>query len=75
MTPFGFYGESQYGRRMQVGLLLSRVGPVGLEVSGERYALLHTGRDEYRMTALGNITFGGADNASVGTLAPGADEQ
>ena len=65
LTPFGIYGRSQYGRRLQVGLLLSRLGPVGLEVSGERSALLHPGRDEYRMSALGSITFGGVDNASA----------
>ena len=39
LTPFGIYGQSQYGRRLQVGLLLSRLGPLGLEVSSERYAL------------------------------------
>ena len=60
LTPFGIYGQSQYGRRVQVGLLLSRLGPLGLEVSGERYALRHPGRDEYRMSVLGSITFGGA---------------
>ena len=65
LTPFGLYGQSQYGRRLQVGLLLSRVGPVGLEVSGERQALPHAGRDEYRMSVLGSITFGGKDNASA----------
>ena len=65
LTPFGIYGQSQYGRRLQVGLLLSRLGPVRLEVSGERYALLHPGRDEYRMSALGSITFGGADKSSA----------
>jgi len=65
LTPFGTYGQSQYGRRLQVGLLLSRLGPVGLEVSGERYALFHPGRDEYRMSAVGSITFGGADSASA----------
>ena len=65
LTPFGIYGQSQYGRRLQVGLLLNRLGPVGLEVSGERYALLHPGRDEYRMSVLGSITFGGANNASA----------
>ena len=36
--------------------LLRRLGPVRLEVSGERYALLHPGRDEYRMSASGSIT-------------------
>ena len=65
LTPFGIYGQSQYGRRLQVGLLLSRIGPVGLEVSGKRSARLHPGRAAYRMSALGSITFGGADNTSV----------
>ena len=65
VTPFGIYGQSQYGRRLQVGLLLSRLGPVGLEVSGERSALRHPGRDDYRMRVLGSITFGGADNAAA----------
>ena len=41
---------------LQVGLLLRRLGPVRLEVSGERYALLHPGRDEYRMSASGSST-------------------
>ena len=65
LTPFGIYGQSPYGRRLQVGLLLSRLGRLGLEVSGERSALRHPGRDEYRMSVLGSITFGGADNASA----------
>ena len=65
VTPFGIYGQSQYGRRLQVGLLLSRLGPLGLEVSGERSALRHPGRDDYRVSVLGRITFGGADNASA----------
>ena len=65
LTPFGIYGQSPYGRRLQVGLLLSRLGPLGLKVSGERTALRHPGRDEYRMRVLGRITFGGADNASA----------
>ena len=65
VTPFGIYGQSPYGRRLQVGLLLSRLGPLGLEVSGERSALRHPGRDQYRISAVGRITFGGADNASA----------
>ena len=65
LTPFGIYGQSPYGRRLQVGLLLSRLGRLGLEVSGERAALRHPGRDEYRLSVLGRITFGGADNASA----------
>ena len=63
LTPFGLYGRSQYGRRMQVGLLLDRLGPLGLEVSGERYTPLRQSRDEYRMSVLGNITFGRPDGA------------
>ena len=65
VTPFGIYGQSPYGRRLQVGLLLNRLGPVGLEVSGERSALRQPGRDDYRMSVLGRLTFGGADNASA----------
>ena len=61
VTPFGIYGQSPYGRRLQVGLLLSRLGPLGLEVSGERAAQRHPGRDAYRMSVLGRLTFGGAD--------------
>ena len=60
LTPFGLYGRSQYGQRMQVGLLVDRLGPLGLEVSGERYAPMQPSFDEYRMTVLGSITFGGA---------------
>ena len=65
VTPFGIYGQSPYGRRLQVGLLLNRLGPVGLEVSGERSALRQPGRGDYRMSVLGRLTFGGADNASA----------
>ena len=36
LTPFGLYGRSPYGQRLQAGLLLDRLGPLGLEVSGER---------------------------------------
>ena len=63
LTPFGLYGRSPYGQRLQAGLLLDRLGPLGLEVSGERHALPRQGRDEYRMTVLGSITFGGPDAA------------
>ncbi len=63
MTPFGLYGRSQYGRRVQLGLLLDRLGPVGLEVSGERHALPHPGRGDYRMSVLCSIAFGGSGNA------------
>ena len=63
LTPFGLYGRSPYGQRLQAGLLLDRLGPLGLEVSGERHTLPQQGRDEYRMTVLGSITFGGPDGA------------
>ena len=63
LTPFWLYGRSPYGQRLQAGLLLDRLGPLGLEVSGERHALPQQGRDEYRMTVLGSITFGGPDGA------------
>ena len=74
VTPFGSDGQSPSGRRLQAGLLLSRLGPVGREVSGERAALRHPGRDDYRMRARGRITFGGAGHApaslSAGPAAP-----
>ena len=60
VTPFGIYGQSPYGRRLQVGLLLSRLGPLGLEVSGERTPSLDPGGGVYRVSVLGSITFGGA---------------
>ena len=62
-------GWAPYGKRLQVGLLLSPLGLVGLEVSGERYALLHPGREEYRMSALGSISFGDSDSALQGMSA------
>ena len=60
MTSFGIE-VSRHGRTGRT----SRLGPVGLEVSGERAAQGHPGRDDYRMSVLGRITFGGADNASA----------
>ena len=69
LTPFGIYGQSPSGRRLQVGLLLSRFGPVELEASGERYALRDPNREDYRMSALGRITFGGADHVPAGRSA------
>ena len=63
LTPFGLYGRSQYGRRMQLGLLVDRLGPLGLEVSGERYAPAQQSQDDFRMTVLGRITFGDPDAA------------
>ena len=58
LTPFGVYGRSPYGRRMQLGLLLDRLGPLGLEVSGERYAPMPESPDDYRMSVVGSIAFG-----------------
>ena len=65
LTPFGVYGQSPYGRRLQVGLLISRLGPVGLEASGERTPSRDPGGGVYRVSVRGRITFGGADNASA----------
>ena len=58
LTPFGVYSRSQYGSRMEAGLLLRALGPFGLEVSGERHPLLDLGGDEYRLSALGRVTLG-----------------
>ena len=65
LTPFGIYGQSPYGRRLQVGLLINRLGPVGLEVSGERTPSRDPDGGVYRVSVRGRITFGGADNASA----------
>ena len=65
LTPFGVYGQSPYGRRLQVGLLINRLGPVGLEVSGERTPSRDPGGGVYRVSVRGRITVGGADNASA----------
>ena len=63
LTPFGVYGQSQYGRRLQVGTRLS--GPSGatseflqVELSGERYSRPGGGADN-RVSLSGVITFGG----------------
>ena len=58
LTPFGVYGQSQYGSRLEAGLLLRALGPFGLEVSGERHPLLDRGGGEYRLNALGRIAVG-----------------
>ena len=60
VTPFGIYGQSPSGRRLQVGLLLSRLGPVGLEVSGERRPSLDPGGGVYRVRVQGSLAFRGA---------------
>jgi len=63
LTPFGVYGQSQYGRRLQVGTRLS--GPSGatsellqVELSGERYSR-PGGFADNRVSLSGVITFGG----------------
>ena len=65
LIPFGVYGQTPYGRRLQVGLLINRLGPVGLEVSGERTPSRDPGGGVYRVSVRGRITVGGADNASA----------
>ena len=60
LTPFGIYGQSPYGRRLQVGLLISRLGPVGLEISGERTPSLDRGGGVYRVSVLGSLAVRGA---------------
>ena len=73
LTPFGVYGQSPSGRRLQVGLLISRLGPVGLEVSGERTPSHDPGGGVYRVSVQGGITVGGADHASAsGSAGPWA---
>ena len=65
LTPFGVYGQSQYGRWLQFGLRLSsREGATGeflqLEMSGERYRRPGNAIDN-RVSLSGLITFGGRE--------------
>ena len=60
VTPFGVYGQSQYGRRLRVGLLVSQFGPVDLEVSGERTPSLEPGRGVYQVSVAGSLALRGA---------------
>ena len=60
LSPFGLYGESQYGQRIQMGLAVNSLGPLRLEGSGERHVDPFRG-SQFRMSVLGTISFGGAD--------------
>ena len=70
LTPFGLYGRSQYGRRLQAGVVVAAVGKargpsLGLQVSGESYS--RTGRvvASHRVSVLGRIAFGGVHRATA----------
>ena len=65
LTSFGVYGQSQYGRRLQVGTRLSSLGGatsefLQVEMSGERYSR-PGGAADHRVSLSGLITFGGRD--------------
>ena len=65
LTSFGVYGQSQYGRRLQVGIRLgSLTGATNeflqVEMSGERYSR-PGGPADNRVSLSGLITFGGRD--------------
>ena len=65
LTSFGVYGQSQYGRRLQVGTRLSSLGGaksefLQVEMSGERYSR-PGGAADNRVSLSGLITFGGRD--------------
>ena len=65
LTSFGVYGQSQYGRRLQVGTRLSSLGGatsefLQVEISGERYSR-PGGAVDSRVILSGLITFGGRD--------------
>ena len=62
LTPFAVYGQSQYGRRLQVGTRVGALGgmsgePLRIEVSGERHTRPGSPA-EHRMSLAGVITFG-----------------
>ena len=63
LTPFGVYGQSQYGRRLQIGTRLSSFSGatdefLQVELSGERYSRPGGAADK-RVSLSGVITFGG----------------
>ena len=65
LTSFGVYGQSQYGRRLQVGIRLSSLSGatnefLQVEMSGERYSR-PGGPADNRVSLSGLITFGGRD--------------
>ena len=65
LTSFGVYGQSQYGRRLQVGTRLSSLSGatsefLQVEMSGERYSR-PGGAADHRVSLSGLITFGGRD--------------
>ena len=62
LTPFAVYGQSQYGRRLQVGTRVGALGgmsgePLRIELSGERHTRPGSPA-EHRMSLAGVITFG-----------------
>ena len=65
LTSFAVYGQSQYGRRLQVGTRLSSFSGatsefLQVEMSGERYSR-PGGAADNRVSLSGLITFGGRD--------------
>ena len=58
IAPFGVYGASPYGDRVQLGLSLNVINRVRLEASGERVADPVTGDTRNRVTFMGTLSFG-----------------
>ena len=59
LTPFWVYGESEFQRRLAVGLEVSSRDAFGVELAGERASRPDLGSDDYRISLLGSIGFGG----------------
>ena len=69
LTSFGVYGQSQYGRRLQIGTRLSGLGGatselLQVELSGERYSR-PGGAADNRVSLSGLITFGASRAAAT----------
>ena len=67
LTPFGVFGRSLYGQRLQAGAVVGDAGdgtglPLDLQVSGERYSR-PGGSADHRVSVLGRITFAGPTRA------------
>ena len=59
LTPFWVYGQSEFHRRLAVGVEWSSLEALGVELAGERTSRPDLGGDDYRVSVLGSIGFGG----------------
>ena len=59
LTPFWVLSESEFQRRLATGVKVSSADAFGVELAGERTSRPDLGGDDYRVSVLGSIGFGG----------------